>query len=1455
MAAPEMGDMAEVLARYHDKFPADFQDELKSLIESGDNYTLFTRLEDLIASRKLDDLLRSEDLLRRAISELYSARHPWLGESDLGASAWQREQERSLAALRERAARDKAAGVSHDMTQYERELGLARAHVAKFGIQLPEAGSGPEVPLAPSMGGRAPRQPFTAEWTFRKAPAGREISFDPKSTCEQFFPQPPVVAKLEDSDDEDDEEEEQGGDVEMKDVDQEKKDKETDADNVISAMVARLGVQGTMTFTTTETAPATQVTSTPAGTINIGGLTIEVTPEMTDWGPKTLKKYLEGVLRKKSMTPQVITLGNVRKLIWENEVFRRNSGAKTSQEKYFDVYSTQGLETESPTQPPVVDIEVEPPTPVEGEGVDETEVERQPGTLQPPGQTPQTGNIGTARPKTSQTRETAQTTPATIQTPLRAGGGDFYDENWLKNWLIDNNAATPDDLKMVSYCGWRIHSPKIMLIRIKNFLADEDLDRTLHWKSQFGEILIYLRHLRDNVYTGQDWGYDLNEVICMVKTHWVYEQHHYGEPELILNFKPGEHPKRLELPPNASSIIIADKEKQFEPVKPRYLQHRVPESVHDVDFQIPAPLLRSRFLTWFREDLTRLWHFDDPAKPLIAGIGSGARGDSMYQYGYNPDFNSAEVADNRFVKCMSLGTAETARTLREESNFYLAHQDFVVGKDGTLWPDGHAVRRFADFRGAKRAALQQCIEHFGTIDDGNAGADANTTHFRKLVLPTPWRERERIKADAQKIVAFPPLSLKEPPAGEKIDPFGYVYWHDQMLRNHEERARNAIPRTQRDHAERFDPEKVAVLPSWNFMGPFKPTFVPRHVDIEYAKAKRFRNMITKVELANRRAPRKLLRDILENFRRGTALEKPAPDVWDELERQSKELPQGESYRAISPDDHHWMEFIAGPSTNDQMLKKKDLKYWNWYFKLFCERLQMLLDDPWKGALFAKAGQYKTVAKIRAAINSFAASNTLKESLYTDDDTRFYCEYLATRGRLSRMPAHDEETILYGRPKLTHHPELRISFYVPPLHLNPLIPSRPEQELPAPHGPLLDWKAAIVANLPLIASSIDQPGPSREDRVSLAYRTLAYRLGRWTEALEKHVEMAYAELEAQGADQGFSLPVDRYRVQIDDLHGVWRQEVESQHQEPGAAVSYASVARAAEPGVKRDWEAWGKETWHPEAIEAVRTGLIRELSEGGNMLWPVRPRWEGEEGKETMTLTRENIWDFGREGVRGGNLVKKQFFSVNKWPLHLQSEATQRKIRDSGPKPLPPKADAGGTTEKTTKETDPAQESKPATDPKGAKPVTQTEAKGKEAEVDKPKERDLGPRLHEVAEPKYQFYPGITEYRKGDTPRQKAAIEQAVLDEMRDALGGPPSESAPRARTWWGGWGAPIQEKPAEPAKDPSAPMFEFPKLKPHQIPRSVPKLPPGQAMPRRRPRRPVVDYYEEVPEDPDSTSS
>ncbi|KAM0329182.1 hypothetical protein ACHAQA_004480 [Verticillium albo-atrum] len=1432
-----MRDLAKLLSSHYDKFPDDFQDELKELVEDGKHYTLFTLLEDLIEARKIDGLLSRHDKIRHALFEVFGERYPWLAEADLGETAWQREQERSLAAFKERAALDAAAGISYDTSQYGYELGLARAHVEKFGIKLPaQATRVPKVPLAPSRGGLAPRQPFTTGWTFRAGPPGAKASFDPKTTCEQFFPQEPVT-----SDTEEEEDDEYGSkDVEMQDVGQKTGKRTYDPQQVIQGIINRLAVSETVTFTKTSTA---SMASTLIGIIKVGDNVFGMTPDISTWSALQLKDFFDEALQEQGLEAQPISLDEIQKLIDENEVVQSPDGEEDEDEDV-EMQDTEGNIAQT-TQTPA--IAVVPATPVVGSNQGTTGEEQETaGFLQPTQATSQPENTTSARPA--------------ISVPEASNS---YDENWLRNWLIRNNAATPDDLKMSSYRGWRIHSPKIMLIRIKNFLADEDLDRTLHWKDQYAEILIYLHHLRANVYTDQDWGYDLHEAICMAMTHNVYERHHYGEPELILDFPPVEHPKRLQAPLGVPKIVVDDKGQQHEPVKPRYLQHRMPESVHDIDYQIPGRLLRTRFLTWYHEDLTRLWYLENPFNPVPGGVGSGNRGKSFMQHGYDPDFNSAEVADDRYVKCMTLGAAETARTLGAESNFHLSDKDFIASiQTEGLVPDGHAVRRFAEFRGAKRAALQQCIEHFGTVDDGTAASaapDGTASHFRRLVLPTPWREKERIRAEAQKVIVFPPLALEKPPERTKIDPFGFVYWHDQMLRNHEERAYQGGIRAEQGNAKYYDAAKVAILPSRNFMGPFRPTLVPRKIDLEWAQVRRFRNMITNVKLAKRRAPRPLLDEILDHFHRATREEQPDDDVVIELQRQAEGLEDGEMFRPISSRDHHWMAFIVGPSMNKILLEEMQNEPEGLDYKMFTERLQVLLDDPWEGAFLANAGDYKTVAEIRDAVNALGAANPLKEPPFTDDRVFTYCQDLSKAGRLAIGDGPDG-TFVFARPDLPHHPELRIRFSVPSLHTaNPpiIIPDRSETELPAPSSPLLDWRGALVANLPFLVDLLDGSGPPRATRVSLAYRTLAYRLGHWTKVYERSVEAAYQALEAEGAAVGFSLSADRYRVQIDDMHDVWRQEVESNRHESGAQVSYGSVVRAADPGgVWRQpkaafglddsdsdsdsdaegEEAWTKWTYHPKAIEAVRVGLIRELSDGANMLWPVRPRWEGDQGKETMTLAREKIWDFGRTGARGrADAPRKQFFSINKWLLHLQSEATQEKIRASGPNPAAPRepkpAAAGQDTEQTIKTSvteTPATKTvttitkPPATKGKAAPPVTKPPAaKGKQP-------TDLGPRLHETLEPAYQFIPGVTEYREGDTPRQKAAVKRAVVDEIRDALGDETTEAAPRRRWFWG-WSGRFEPPPAaDPTPDPEAPLFEFPKLQPHQIPASGPRPPIGQ---------------------------
>lgn len=86
----------------------------------------------------------------------------------------------------------------------------------------------------------------------------------------------------------------------------------------------------------------------------------------------------------------------------------------------------------------------------------------------------------------------------------------------------------------------------------------------------------------------------------------------------------------------------------------------------------------------------------------------------------------------------------------------------------------------------------------------------------------------------------------------------------------------------------------------------------------------------------------------------------------------------------------------------------------------------------------------------------------------------------------------------------------------------------------------------------------------------------------------------------------------------------------------------------------------------EAREKVRQGLILEAHGNKSTIWSITSGRSSpfEPGSKFPLWRREPLWDFGNPKIRGCTVRK--FFSLNRWPLHLQNEETQEKIKASGP---------------------------------------------------------------------------------------------------------------------------------------------------------------------------------------------
>ncbi|KAF9876744.1 hypothetical protein CkaCkLH20_05590 [Colletotrichum karsti] len=1242
MAQEKMPELTDMVKRHYMRFPSETWERTRTVLDHHPPHRLFAHVESLISTRKIDDFLKSNEAFHKLAADLYGARHPWLRDADLGRSKWEAFQEFSALTLTEQAreaARDPEAMAKRrralmvrkiregrDVDEWRKRLGFEGVAFSEDAIRGGEGGEygqdevrmgegveigacldgkdgkyGPErrlravypkiphvgIPKAPADGGEAPRNPFTTEWKARDAPDGLDYppTFDPYYTSNHFIgrtkkyelPKPP---EPEDGDE---------------DGDQEMAGQETpQAPSGIAAMAtATFGRSNSMTTTRPG---VTRTTTLPTG-VAVGNIQLVGGSTPTGRPPSgTLPGRFTISTKTDSATttqPSIVVTGTT---------------PTTHHQPLFEPLSTIREATEPPSEAPGTEARVFTPA--------------------------------RERKSPSPTSESPTSDVDMSESPIDDDDAvldnlDPHDPDWLEKFLARDGTIPADDLEMMPYRGWRIHSPKIQLVRIKNFLADEDIDRTINWERKFAEIAAFLQHcLRLPDAARRSWWADLLEAIDMLRAHWVFEQHHYGEKKLVVDF-PQLSGTSTRLPQVQGGRAVVVEKPPAEEVRPRYLLHRVPESIQDVDYQVPATLLRDTFLTWFRQDGNVVWESDSSAP------GSGDRGRT---FEYQPDFNMALTEDTWFEKGMAGGTETTAADLKSEANFYMLGHEFVAGDVGEvtdvdgetqiaqkMYPEGEVLQRFARYRGTKRAALQQCLTHFNSVENVTIQGP-----FRKLVLPLTRRQKELARKQAGGGIVYKPQAIASPPKGTKLDPLGISFWHQRMREARYERAEEAQALTdaeQADFAAQTQDDSDPVLTPPNFLGPITRLGFLR--ESERAMVERWRvlnELRDKLTRAYNRAPRQMLEGVLKNIRYGFE----GADSWDMGEELFEHRQRHGKYLPVDDMGLFWVQWLCEPSTNTKM-ERDALPKLGREFEVFLERMQRLLDDMDMDGLLAVYEKKADVESVTAALNTGLRKG---DYILSSDSVETFCKVLADHGRLGYTVDKDGETMI-SRPECTWHPEHRVNWPKDDDPWDPQTNVFHAANLPDPRAKW-SWEEAF-ANVDFVNLSIGFTKKMLWSR--------AYRIGTELDGLTRSLRQLDQKLQVPGQR-------DFRAVALQDVTGAWRNRYEKPVPgRPGPPVTYAAVVKAGDPG------KWKEDMTEAEAYEVVRTGIIDELSKGDSALWPARPRFStvGEDGEEVMTLHRERVWDWARPEVAG---VKKQFFSMNRWPVHLQTEKRQEEIRRS-----------------------------------------------------------------------------------------------------------------------------------------------------------------------------------------------
>lgn len=504
--------------------------------------------------------------------------------------------------------------------------------------------------------------------------------------------------------------------------------------------------------------------------------------------------------------------------------------------------------------------------------------------------------------------------------------------------------STLNDIALHPYKGWKIAPPRTLIPLIKNFLADEDTDRTVNWPQKFAEICEYASYLTYN-YQGEDWGPDLQEAIQMLRTHWVFETQHYGRAKLVLDFPEAKMKKntRLVAPSSAPGIKLdaSGKEPQQHLPEPAEME---PSAVWDDQYKMPKEYLRNYILPRFRTDARRFT--------------------INLRRGWEPDpregYNSAQTENDTYERCMTGGPQETARVLESEGRWVYNPRDFSL-VDGFPFVEEGALRLWATFRGAKRADMHQA---FSAMDHTAMHEETRFPIFSLFETEPPKPQKEHPG------IMYSSMILKNPPKDTARDPLGYARWHCWFRREQSRWAQWTREHSVKEvhgarlHHGRVEP--IMDLPR-NFMGPITLNLADVDMRKNLEDLRRCQLLQQGLLRYARQVPGPFAEGLVELMKSG---QKGA--YWADLQVtfRDDELMQGKTSEpcALRPLECDWLEFICKHGVTAEPREQSRLGPLG---ELLLARVRRLLDDVSPAALFSNTEPIE-LDLFRRGVNKFCS---------------------------------------------------------------------------------------------------------------------------------------------------------------------------------------------------------------------------------------------------------------------------------------------------------------------------------------------------------------------------------------------------------------------------------------------------------------------------------------------------
>ncbi|KAH6885871.1 hypothetical protein B0T10DRAFT_576658 [Thelonectria olida] len=923
-------------------------------------------------------------------------------------------------------------------------------------------------------------------------------------------------------------------------------------------------------------------------------------------------------------------------------------------------------------------------------------------------------------------------------------------------------------------------SPRSRLKVIKNFLSKGDIDNTPDWNEKFIEIRDYLFAL-DSDRHAQHWLGDLDDCLSMLLTHEMFEQYHYGKTELVLDF-PNPFPavsKRLPPIPGPTVTFEGNNPNELKDLELRDVLVHGGERVHDSQYGLPDVLLK---------DYVAAHHYDT----LEYWGGGYWKPHRLRAQGYTTEedrfFNMASVDNGIFDQCIKEGMSASLKSLMNTCRFKPSPSDIPAG--GIHKPHVNSLRSFSRFRGARRAGLQQCLNMFDSAEN--------------RIAVSPWRcvrLPDRSPPMEELLVSWEPpkLDLSDVSPKDSRDPYAYTMAHKWYVEQDQYWGRweykHAVKETWSERAYLQREAPPMALPE-NFKGPYYLDDMDKDMKEIHTSLQRYKQYYQRLLTANNRAPRSSLAETLECIKMGLR-----DEGWESLAVTFEEYEfagPGELAH-IRPDEEPWLYYLGEPSKNEQMLRPPDeATLQDRLHQAFEARVQFLMNDSYSEALFRDmkpVGMDEFIMEVNQGVRGLVKRHT-----FSMEEGLKHSQVLAAQGKLTLgYEAGKEVTV--GRPTMSIHPENRIRWpqrevpdenmkgtdrhpsylrcsYRSDLESDQWTISTHESQLDIPESKDLDQplEMPLLSELSPWAQSQAQPDPSTINKTNNFLYCLAYRFGKTMRDLKAQRKKDRANLTDEQKEKNkefLRVVTNRWE---DEARRRPNNSRKNKYLMDDVTVTprYTDVVRMAEP--EKFSESWRgtADRWKgtAEAIALVGEGLVREVYENKSLLLPNRAITVQRSDGPYDYKMREPIWTFAHPQRRR---KARQFWDMNRWPLHLQSDETQAEIRASGPKPDEPIVGASPQFQPFSLQARAAPQAgrvpiMPQTTPVPAPAVTRQENSQENlAEVAEEIEipfsnPDVGRRNFRAGDPRWYA---------GNTPQEKAAVEARFKERFEDSTPKPP----------------------------------------------------------------------------------